>query len=157
MIEQLSLFGVPIDPQEPHELPTAIVPVDPQVEEAIAMLQELKEISRSEFQIGTRVVCGDLHGEIDSVINETLCMVRFDGELKPRSAFIDYLELEPSKPVLVEGCTVRSPLFFKGKIAKVISLEKIHTITLATVELEINGSLIQFPCGISSLEVVECN
>lgn len=157
MIEQLSLFGIPIDPiQEPHELPEILQDIDPQIEKAIAALQEIKKEVIAQFQIGTRIVSGDLHGEVVSVIDEMLCMVRFDGELKPRQVFTDSLSLE-YKPVLVEGCLVRSSLYFKGKIAKVISLRQVHTITMATVEVEINGSLIQFPCGTSALEVVECS
>lgn len=156
MIEQLSLFGVPIDPiiEDPYDLPEPIL--QPEIEEAIAALQEIKKEVIAQFQIGTRIVSGDLHGEVVSVIDEMLCMVRFDGELKPRQVFTDSLSLE-YKPVLVEGCLVRSSLYFKGKIAKVISLRQVHTITMATVEVEINGSLIQFPCGTSALEVVECS
>lgn len=56
---------------------------------------------------------------------------------------------------LTEGCLVRSNLFFKGKTAKVISLEAIGSVTLATVEIDLNGYLTRFPCGISALEVVE--
>lgn len=59
------------------------------------------------------------------------------------------------KDELVEGCIVRSDLFFKGKTAKVISLKQIHTITLATVEIEFKGELIRFPCGTCGLEVVK--
>ena len=158
MIEQLSLFGIPIDPiQEPHELPEIILQdIDPQVEEAIATLREIKKEAMAQFQAGTRIAAGDLHGEVVSVINEMLCLVRFDGELKPRQVFTDSLSIE-YKPALAEGCLVRSSLYFKGKIAKVISLKQVHTITMATVELEINGSLVRFPCGTSALEVVECN
>lgn len=155
MIKQLDIFSLQI--QEPHELPEIILQdIDPQIEEAIAALREIKKEVIAQFQIGTRIVSGDLHGEVVSVIDEMLCMVRFDGELKPRQVFTDSLSLE-YKPVLVEGCLVRSSLYFKGKIAKVISLRQVHTITMATVEVEINGSLIQFPCGTSALEVVECS
>lgn len=103
-----------------------------------------------------RVVSGDLHGVVDSVIDEILCMVRFDGEDKPRQVFTHYLSLEPSKPVLVEGCLVRSDLFFKGKTAKVVGFEQYGNVTLAIVEIVWNsGYKDKFPCGISALEVIE--
>ena len=134
----------------------SLLPINPKVEEAIAALREIKKIVIAQFEVGTRVICGDLHGVVDSVIDEILCMVRFDGELKPRQVFTDYLSLEPTKPVLVEGCTVRSDLFFKGKTAKVISFEQIGAVTLATVELQLSsGAIAKFPCGVSALEIVE--
>ena len=103
MIDQLSLFGVPIDPiEDDHELPEIILQdIDPQIEEAIAALREIKKEVIAQFQIGTRITAGDLHGEITGVIDEMLCMVRFDGELKPRQVFTDSLSIE-YKPVLVE-------------------------------------------------------
>ncbi|MFM7887158.1 MAG: hypothetical protein ACKPCM_10810 [Pseudanabaena sp.] len=73
---------------------------------------------------------------------------------KALAVLVELKKLE-CKPELVEGCTVRSNLFFKGKTAKVICLKQIHTITLATVEFEFKGSLIRFPCGVSALEVVK--
>ena len=77
-------------------------------------------------------------------------------DAKVEEALNSLLELKKleCKPELVEGCTVRSDLFFKGKTAKVISLKQLHTITLATVELKFRGSLIRFPCGVCGLEVV---
>ena len=133
----------------------SLLPINPKVEEAIAALREIKKIVIAQFEVGTRVICGDLHGVVDSVIDEILCMVKFDGEGKPRQVFTDYLSLEPTKPV-VDGCTVRSDLFFKGKTAKVISFEQIGAVTLATVELQLSsGAIAKFPCGISALEVVE--
>lgn len=153
MIDQLDIFSIVPDCSS-RELPTAALPINPKVEEAIAALREIKQIVIAQFQPGTRVVSGDLHGEVDSIIDEILCMVRFDGELKPRQVFTDSLSVE-YKPVLVEGCTVRSPLYFKGKTAKVISFYQIGTVTMANVELKLNGHLTKFPCGISALEVVE--
>lgn len=156
MIDQLDIFSLPIQDCSSRELPRAALPINPKVEEAIAALREIKQIVIAQFQIGTRVVSGDLHGVVDSVIDEMLCMVHFDGEDKPRQVFTDYLSLEPSKPILVEGCLVRSDLFFKGKTAKVISFQQIGAVTLATVEVELSsGAIVKFPCGISALEVVE--
>jgi hypothetical protein len=156
MIDQLDIFSLPIQDCSSRELPTAALPINPKVEEAIAALREIKQIVIAQFQVGTRVISGDLHGVVDSVIDEILCMVHFDGEDKPRQVFTDYLSLEPSKPVLVEGCTVRSDLFFKGKTAKVIGFEQHGPVTLAIVEIVWNsGYVAQFPCGISALEVVE--
>jgi hypothetical protein len=151
---QLDIFGLPPS-NLTGELPTAIAPVDPKLEAALQPLGELRQIANAQFQIGTRIIAGDLRGEIASIDNEVLYQVRFDGELKPRQVFIDSLELEPDKPELSEGCIVRSQLFFKGKTAKVISFEQIGSVTLATVELELNGYLTRFPCGISALEVIE--
>jgi hypothetical protein len=83
-------------------------------------------------------------------------MVKFDGEDKPRQVFTDYLSLEPTKPVVVEGCLVRSDLFFKGKTAKVISFQQIGAVTLAVVEIQLSsGAIAKFPCGISALKVVK--
>lgn len=157
MIEQLDIFSIIPDRSSSNstfELPKAKLLLDPKVEAALEELTELKQISNAQFQVGTRITCGDLCGEIVSVDKEMLCQVQFDGEAKPRPVFADLLELEPTKAALVEGAIVRSSLFFKGKTAKVLKIEQIHTITLATVELSLNGNLIKFPCGASSLEVV---
>ena len=101
---QLDIFSI-IPNSSSGELPRAISPVDPKIEEALQVLVELKKLE--------------------------------------------------CKPELIEGCTVRSDLFFKGKTAKVISFKEIGSVTLAIVELEFKGSLIRFPCGVCGLEVVE--
>jgi hypothetical protein len=150
---QLDIFGLPLT-NLTGELPRAISPADPKLETALQPLREVCQIANAQFQIGTRIIAGDLRGEIASIDNEMLCQVRFDGELKPRQVFIDCLQLEPSKPELTEGCIVRSQLFFKGKTAKVIGFKQIGAVTLVTVELDLNGFLTRFPCGISALEVV---
>ena len=156
MIDQLDIFSLPIQDCSSRELPTAALPINPKAEEAIAALREIKQIVIAQFQIGNRVVSGDLHGVVDSVIDEMLCMVHFDGEDKPRQVFTDYLSSEPSKPILLEGCTVRSNLFFKGKTAKVVNFKKHGPVTLAIVEVQLSsGAIAKFPCGISALEVVE--
>jgi len=149
MIQQLDIFSLPT--QSSSELPKAVIPIDPKVEAAINSLLELKELALSQFQIGSRIITGDLHGAIASIENE-LAQVLFDGESKARSVFLDSLELE-SKPI-TEGCIVKSDLFFKNKTAKVINLYQIGGVTMATVELELQNSLVKFPCGISALEVV---
>jgi hypothetical protein len=149
MIQQLDIFSLPT--QSSSELPKAVIPIDPKVEAAINSLLELKELALSQFQIGSRIITGDLHGAIASIENE-LAQVLFDGESKARSVFLDSLELE-SKPI-TEGCIVKSDLFFKNKTAKVINLYQIGAVTMATVELELQNSLVKFPCGISALEVV---
>jgi hypothetical protein len=149
MIQQLDIFSLPT--QSSSELPKAVIPIDPKVEAAINSLLELKELALSQFQIGSRIITGDLHGAIASIEGE-LAQVLFDGESKARSVFLDSLELE-SKPI-TEGCIVKSDLFFKNKTAKVINLYQIGAVTMATVELELQNSLVKFPCGISALEVV---
>lgn len=149
MIQQLDIFSLPT--QSSSELPKAVIPIDPKVEAAINSLLELKELALSQFQIGSRIITGDLHGAIASIEDE-LAQVLFDGESKARSVFLDSLELE-SKPI-AEGCIVKSDLFFKGKTAKVINLYQIGGVAMATVELELQNSLVKFPCGISALEVV---
>jgi len=149
MIQQLDIFSLPT--QSSSELPKAVIPIDPKVEAAINSLLELKELALSQFQIGSRIITGDLHGAIASIDGE-LAQVLFDGESKARSVFLDSLELE-SKP-MAEGCIVKSDLFFKGKTAKVINLYQIGGVAMATVELELQNSLVKFPCGISALEVV---
>lgn len=149
MIEQLDIFSLPV--QDSSELPKAIIPVDLKVEAALNSLLELKELALSQFQVGSRIIAGDLHGAIASIDGD-LCQVLFDGESKARAVFLDSLELE-SKPI-TEGCIVRSDLFFKGKTAKVVDLYQIGAVTMANVELEFRESLIKFPCGISALEVV---
>jgi len=149
MIQQLDIFSLPT--QSSSELPKAVIPIDPKVEAAINSLLELKELALSQFQIGSRIITGDLHGAIASIEGE-LAQVLFDGESKARSVFLDSLELE-SKPI-TEGCIVKSDLFFKNKTAKVINLYQIGAVTMATVELELQNSLVKFPCGISTLEVV---
>ncbi len=102
---QLDIFSLPIQDCSSRELPKAIAAIDPKVEEAIAVLVELKKLK--------------------------------------------------CKPELVEGCTVRSDLFFKGKTAKIINFKEFANITLAVVELEIKGNLFQFPCSIGALKVIE--
>lgn len=154
MTVQLDIFSLPTQARSSTELPKAILPVKPDIEEAVKGLLELKKIVINQFAVGTRVIAGDLHGEVASVTDEILCFVHFDGEAKPRQVFTDSLELEPTKPELVEGCTVRSDLFFKGKTAKVLKIEQIHTVAIATVELDFKGTLIKFPCGTRALEVV---
>jgi hypothetical protein len=149
MIQQLDIFSLPT--QSSSELPKAIIPIDPKVEAALNSLLELKELALSQFQVGSRIIAGDLHGAIASIEDE-LAQVLFDGESKARSVFLDSLELE-SKPI-TEGCIVKSDLFFKNKTAKVINLYQIGVVTMATVELELQNSLVKFPCGISTLEVV---
>jgi hypothetical protein len=150
MIQQLDIFSLPAQSSS-SELPKAIIPIDPKVETALNSLLELKELALSQFQIGSRIIAGDLHGAIAS-INGELTQVLFDGESKARPVFLDSLELE-NKP-MVEGCIVKSDLFFKGKTAKVINLYQIGVVTMAVVELELHKSLVKFPCGISALEVV---
>lgn len=149
-MQQLDIFSLPIQSSS-SELPKAIIPVDPKVEAALDSLLELKELALSQFQVGARIVAGDLHGAIASIDGD-LCQVLFDGENKARPVYLDLLELE-KKPI-TEGCIVRSDLFFKGKTAKVVDLYKIGSVTMANVEIEFRESLIKFPCGISSLEVV---
>lgn len=151
MIEQLDIFSLPVQSSS-SELPKAIIPIDPKVETALNSLLELKELALSQFQVGSRIIAGDLHGAIASVDGD-LCQVLFDDENKARPVFLDSLELE-SKPI-GEGCIVKSDLFFKGKTAKVVSLYRIGTVTMANVELEFRKSLIKFPCSISALEVVK--
>lgn len=147
---QLDIFSLPVQSSS-SELPKAIIPVDPKVEAALDSLLELKELALSEFQVGSRIIAGDLHGAIASIDGE-LCQVLFDGESKTRPVFLDSLELE-NKPI-TEGCIVKSDLFFKGKTARVVSLYQIGAVTMANVELEFRESLIKFPCGIRALEVV---
>jgi len=55
---------------------------------------------------------------------------------------------------LVVGCHVRSDLFFKGKIGKVIALNQVHTFTMATVHINFDGYSVEFPCAASKLEVI---
>ena len=100
---QLDIFSLAADCSS-RELPRAIAPINPKVEEAIAALLELKKLE--------------------------------------------------CKPELIKGSIVKSNLFFRGKTAKVIDFKQIEAMTLAIVELEFRGSLIQFPCGICGLEVV---
>ena len=153
MINQLDIFSLPIQDCSSKELPVAITPVDPKVEEAIAALREIKQIVIAQFQVGVRVVSGDLHGVVDSVICEILCMVHFDGEDKPRQVFTDSLELEAIP--LTEGCIVRSSTSFKNQTGKVIRFEEIAEVKFAIVEFLFNGSVIQYPCSICTLEIVE--
>lgn len=63
-------------------------------------------------------------------------------------------KLPKCKPELIKGSIVKSDLFFRGKTAKVVDFKQIGAMTLAIVELEFRGSLIQFPCGVCGLEVV---
>jgi|GEM_PF-1046631 len=151
---QLDIFSI-VSNSSSGELPRAISPVDPKVEEAVKGLLELKQIVIAQFEVGTRIISGDLHGEITSVIDEILCMVIFDGETKPRQVFTDSLELEPSKPELVEGCIVRSHTAFKGRTAKLLRFEQIYEYRFAVVEIEMCGSPIEYSCNVNNLEVVE--
>lgn len=75
---------------------------------------------------------------------------------KVEEALKSLLELKKleCKSELIKGSIVKSNLFFKGKTAKVIDFKQIGAMTLAIVELEFRGSLIQFPCGVCGLEVV---
>lgn len=84
-VDQLDIFSLPIQDCSSRELPKVLL--DPKGEEAIAALQEIKQIVIAQFQVGTRVISGDLHGEVDSVIDEILCMVRFDGEFQSLKGF----------------------------------------------------------------------
>ncbi|MCA6572122.1 MAG: hypothetical protein IM549_02435 [Pseudanabaena sp. M53BS1SP1A06MG] len=151
---QLDIFSITPNSSS-GELPRAIAPVDLKVEEAVKGLLELKQIVVAQFQVGTRIISGDLHGEVTSIIDEILCMVLFDGETKPRQVFTDSLELESSKPELVEGCTVRSRTAFKGKIAKLLRFEEVCNVKFAVVEVDMYGSTIEYSCNIKNLEVVE--
>ena len=100
---QLDIFSLVPDCSS-RELPKAIAPIDPKVEEALKSLLELKKLE--------------------------------------------------CKPELIKGSIVKSNLFFRGKTAKVIDFKQIGAMTLAIVELEFRGSLIQFPCGVCGLEVI---
>ena len=151
---QLDIFSI-VPNSSSGELPRAIAPVDPKVEEAVKGLLELKQIVIAQFEAGTRIISGDLHGEVISVIDEILCMVLFDGETKPRQVFTDSLELEPNKPELVEGCIVRSRTAFKGKTAKLLRFEQVLSVKFAVVEVDMYGSTIEYSCNIKNLEVVE--
>lgn len=151
---QLDIFSITPNSSS-GELPKAIAPVDPKVEEAVKGLLELKQIVIAQFEVGTRITSGDLHGEVISITDEILCMVLFDGETKPRQVFTDSLELEPSKPELVEGCIVRSHTAFKGKTAKLLRFEEACNVKFAVVEVDMYGSTIEYSCNIKNLEVVE--
>lgn len=52
------------------------------------------------------------------------------------------------------GCYVKSDLFFKGKIGKVIALKQVHTFIMATVKIDFDGYKVEFPCAASKLEVI---
>jgi len=108
MIQQLDIFSLPVQSSS-SKLPKAIIPVDPKVEAALNSLLELKELALSRFQVGSRIIAGDLHGAIASIDGE-LCKVLFDGESKVRPIFLDCLELE-SQPI-TEGCIVKSLIKF---------------------------------------------
>ena len=100
---QLDIFSITPNCSS-KELPKAIAPINPKIEEALKSLLELKKLE--------------------------------------------------CKPELIKGSIVKSSLFFRGKTAKVIDFKQIGAMTLAIVELEFRGSLIQFPCGVCGLEVV---
>ena len=100
---QLDIFSLVADCSS-RELPKAIAPINPKVEEALNCLLELKKLE--------------------------------------------------CKPELIKGSIVKSNLFFRGKTAKIIDFKQIGAMTLAIIELEFRGSLIQFPCGVCGLEVV---
>lgn len=53
MIDQLDIFSPPIQDCSSRELPTAALPINSKVEEAIAALREIKQIVIAQFQIGT--------------------------------------------------------------------------------------------------------
>ncbi len=72
---QLDIFSLPA--QSSGELPKAIIPIDPKVEKALNSLLELKELALSQFQVGSRIIAGDLHGAIASIEDE-LAQVLFD-------------------------------------------------------------------------------
>ncbi len=55
---------------------------------------------------------------------------------------------------LAVGYHVRSDLFFKGKIGKVIALKQVHTFTMATVYINFGDYSVEFPCAASKLEVI---
>jgi hypothetical protein len=147
---QLDIFSLPIQSSS-SELPKAITPVDPKVEAALNSLLELKEFALSQFQVGSRIIAGDLHGAIASV-NGKLANVLFDGEPKARAVFLDCLELE-NKPLTV-GCTVRSRTSFKEQTGKLLRFEVIADVEFAIVEFLFRNSVIQYPCTITTLEVV---
>jgi len=92
MIQQLDIFSLPTQSSS-SKLPKAIIPIDPKVEAALNSLLELKELALSQFQIGSRIIAGDLHGAIAS-INDELAQVLFDGEFKARPVFLDSLTPE---------------------------------------------------------------
>ncbi len=56
---------------------------------------------------------------------------------------------------LVEGCMVRSSTSFKDKTGKFIKFQNYASCRLAMVEYEFRGSIILYPCTVSTLEVVE--
>jgi hypothetical protein len=149
---QLDIFSI-IPNSSSGELPSAFkFPLEPKVEEALNLLEELKEISLSQFKIGSRIIAGDLHGAITSIDGD-LCKVLFDGENKARPVFLDSLELE-RKP-LTEGCIVRSRTAFKGKTAKLLRFEQVLSVRFAVVEVDMYGSTIEYSCNIKNLEIVE--
>ena len=147
-MKQLDIFSLPTQSSS-SELPRAIIPVDP--EEALNSLLELKELALSQFQVGCRIIAGDLHGAIASIDGD-LCQVLFDGENRARPIFLDCLELE-NKP-LTEGCTVRSSTSFKEQTGRLIRYSTIANVEFAIVEYLFRGSVIQYPCTIATLEVV---
>lgn len=102
-MNQLDIFSITPNCSS-RELPKAIAPINPEVEEALKLLLELKKLE--------------------------------------------------CKPELIKGSIVKSNLFFRGKTAKVIDFKQIGAMTLAIVELEFRGSLIQFPCGVCGLEAI---
>lgn len=63
--------------------------------------------------------------------------------------------VQPSRRELVKGCTVRSSTSYKGKTGKLIEFKDYAHCRLAIVEYEYRGSIIHYPCTISTLEVVE--
>ena len=149
---QLDIFSI-FPNSSSGELPSTFrFPLEPKVEEALKSLKELKEISPSQFKIGSRIIAGDLHGAIASIDGD-LCHVLFDGEDKTRPVFLDSLELE-SKP-LTEGCIVRSQTAFKGKTAKLLRFEQVFEYEFAVVQVEMYGTLIEYSCSVNNLEVVE--
>ncbi len=65
------------------------------------------------------------------------------------------LEQERAKPKLVEGCIVRSRSAFRGRTAKLLKFKDVCGYDFAIVQINIRGSLIEYPCLVDNLEVVE--
>ena len=85
---------------------------------------------------------------------KAICPTPIDPKVEEALNCLLELKKLECKPELIKGSIVKSNLFFRGKTAKVIDFKQIEAMTLAIVELEFRGSLIQFPCGICGLEVV---
>ena len=73
---------------------------------------------------------------------------------KVEEAIVELKKLE-CKSELIEGCIVRSQTAFKGKTAKLLRFEQIHEYKFAVVQIDMNGTPIDYSCNINSLEVVK--